>query len=132
MKVFAFGGIFNPFGNDVEEIFSQNEWHSFTVDAKLLFEVAQEMSEVDVKDVAILVDHDIIGIAIADAQYKSGHAITSTRVSERFNCLFIPKPLFIRLFLNVQILIANLRKCGSYFGPLFFSLIHLCNWVEST
>ena len=67
LEVFAFGGVFNPFGNDIKKIFSQNERHPLTVDAELLFEVAQKVPKVDVKDIAIFVDHDIIWIAIADS-----------------------------------------------------------------
>jgi len=91
LEVFAFGGVLNPFGNDVEKVFSQNERHSFAVDSELLFEMTQEVPKVYVKDIAVFIDHDVVWIAIADPENKSGYTVASTRMGECFNSLLIPK-----------------------------------------
>ena len=90
MEVFAFGWVFNPFGNDIKKVFGQNERHSFPINAELLFEMAQKVAKVYVKDIAVFIDHDIIWVPVADSQYESGNAISSTRVGKGFNGLFVP------------------------------------------
>ena len=90
LEFFAFGRILNTLGYNVEKVFSENERNPFAINAKLLFKMSQEVTEVYVEDIAIFVDHNIVRIAVPDAQNESGHAVTSARVGERLNRLIIP------------------------------------------
>lgn len=47
------------------------------------------MAKVNVKNIAILVHHDVVRIAVANAEYESGNAVAGTGMSECSYCLFV-------------------------------------------
>jgi hypothetical protein len=57
--------------------------------------MSQKVTKIDMEDTAIFIDHDVIGITIADTEDKGGDAVASTRMSKRFNCLLVSKRIAI-------------------------------------
>ena len=86
-KFFAFLWIFFSFADDIKKIVSKYKWDSFSVDAKFLLKMTKEMSEINVKDLAIFTDHNIIRMSIAYTKYECSYAVASTTKGECFNCL---------------------------------------------
>lgn len=54
-------------------------WGPPTVPDLELLEVAKEMAKVDVKEHAVLLDHDVVVVPIADAEDVGRHAVRGTR-----------------------------------------------------
>lgn len=66
----------------MDEIVGQHERHSLPSDTELLFEVTQDMTKVHVKQLAVLLHHDIVRVAIGDTENVSCDAITGTAQRE--------------------------------------------------
>lgn len=47
------------------------------------------MTKIDVENLAVLVYHDIVRVAVTNTKNKSGHTIASTRMSESFDGLSV-------------------------------------------
>lgn len=84
--------------DDTNEVFGEDERHTFTIDAKLLLEMTKEMAKVNVENVALFIHHNVVGISIANAKNERGHAISRTAVRERFDGLQISSFIFVFLF----------------------------------
>lgn len=61
---------------NVHEIIGQNEGHSFASESELLLEVAQNVTEVDVKQLPGLLNHYIVGMSIGYSENVGRDAIT--------------------------------------------------------
>lgn len=122
LKVFALRWIFDPFRDDVEEVFREYERNSLSVNAKLFLEMTQEVAKINVEDVAVFVHHDVIRIPVTDSQDERGHAITSTRVGERFDGLLVSIP---KNSLSPYVLRYNFQHLLGTFVFLFDPLVEL-------
>ena len=77
-KLFGFLRIVTAIGDGVNEVIRQHEGDSLPVNPELLLVVAQEVAEVDVEDLAVLVDHDVVRVPVPDAEDESGHTVART------------------------------------------------------
>ena len=87
-KFFAFLWVFFSLPNDQQKVLGKHEWYSFSSDTKFLFEMSQEVSKINVKDLPIFADHYIIRMSVANAKNECGDTITSTAQSKSLNRLF--------------------------------------------
>lgn len=60
----------------MHEIFCEYERYSFASDAELLLEMTKKVTEVDVKNLTIIIDHDVVGVSITDAENERCDTIT--------------------------------------------------------
>ena len=67
---------------NVHEVRCENEGHRLPVHAQLLLPVAQEMTEVDVEQIASLGHHYVIVVSVAYSQDVRGHAVAGAGVHE--------------------------------------------------
>lgn len=67
-ELVALLGVLFAVADDEEEILGEDEGHAFAVEAELFLEMPQKVAKVDVEDLAVLINHDIVGVAVADAQ----------------------------------------------------------------
>lgn len=74
-------------GDDIDEVMRQNKGLPLPLDAELLLEVAQYMSKVNVEQLAVLHNHNVIGVTVSNPQDVGGHAVSSTGKSELMDCL---------------------------------------------
>ena len=65
----------------INKVVSENEWRLVTIDHSTggSLHVAEEVPEVDVKEMAILLDHHIVVVTICDAEHVSRDAAACTR-----------------------------------------------------
>lgn len=73
--LFGFG---LTFGDDVLKVMSQNKRDPFTPNAKLFFEVTQDVTEIDVEHLAVLLDHNVVRVSVSYTEHVSGDAVAST------------------------------------------------------
>ena len=55
------------FCDDVLKVVSQHERYTFTSDAKLLFKMAENVAKIDMKQLAIFLDHNVVRMSIGNA-----------------------------------------------------------------
>ena len=54
--------------NDVDELGADDHGDSLALEAELVLEVAEEVAEVDVEELAVLAHHDVVVVPVPDAQ----------------------------------------------------------------
>ncbi|KRZ62073.1 hypothetical protein T02_746 [Trichinella nativa] len=89
-KFFALFHVVGTFGDDAQKVFGQHERYPFPGDAELLFVVAEKVAEVDVKDAAVVGDHDVARMPIADAQHERRHAVSGAGACEPSHSRVVP------------------------------------------
>jgi len=72
---------------NVHEVIGQNEGHTFAPEAKLLLEVAQNVTEIHVKQLPGLLDHYIVGMSVGYSENVCRDAITRAAQSKFFDGL---------------------------------------------
>lgn len=63
---------------NVHKVIGQYEGHSFASESKLLLEVAQNVTEVDMKQLPGLLNHYIVGMSVGYSENVRRDAITRT------------------------------------------------------
>jgi hypothetical protein len=66
-KLGCLGGVLFASGNHLYKVLNQHKWHTFSLNAKLLFKVPQKVTEIDVEKLAFFVNHDVVRVTIANA-----------------------------------------------------------------
>ena len=62
--------------HDVSHFGQENKGRPFTVEAQLRLEISEKVSEIDVKEVPSLFDHDVICVSVTDSEYERGNAVS--------------------------------------------------------
>lgn len=83
--------------DDAEEVLDKDKRHPVALDAELLLAVAEDVSEVDVEQLAVLGDHDVVVVAVLDAHDVRGHRVAHTGHHEPLDALQVSEPGFSRL-----------------------------------
>ncbi|KAH9395982.1 hypothetical protein TYRP_020060 [Tyrophagus putrescentiae] len=89
LKLLGNERIFRPLGDDAEKVVGEHKGDPFSVDAQLLLEVPQKVTKVNVEDLPVLVDHDVVWVAVADAQHEGGHAVAGTGACKVVHCVVV-------------------------------------------
>lgn len=63
--------------NDEGEVICQHKRNKLPLYTKLALEVAKEVAVVNVKQLSILGHHDVVRVAVPDAQHIGCHAVAS-------------------------------------------------------
>lgn len=84
--------------DNADEVFSQHKRHAFSVYAEFLLEMAEEMAEIYVEDVAFFIHHDVVGIPVSDPENEGCDTVTCTAVGEGLDCLKVSAFIFVLLF----------------------------------
>lgn len=66
---------------------SQDKWHSLSPYTKLDLEVSEEVSIVNVEELATLCHHDVVRVTVSNAQHVCSNTVTSTRSTETLSSL---------------------------------------------
>ncbi len=61
---------------------SEKKWNHLPLDATELLRIAHDLAEVDVEHVAAVFDHDVVVVAVADAQNECGDTPAGAGVKE--------------------------------------------------
>jgi hypothetical protein len=69
----------------VDKVLDKHERHPFSLDAEFLLEMAQKVSEIDVKKLSLLVDHYIVRVPITDAQNECSYTKSSAGLCKIIN-----------------------------------------------
>lgn len=72
---------------NVHEVIGQNEGHSFASESELLLEMAQDVTEIDVKQLPGLLDHYIVGMSVGYSKDVRRDAITRAAQCKFFDGL---------------------------------------------
>ena len=75
------------FFDDNLKVMSQDKWHSLSPYTKLDLEVSEEVSIVNVEELATLCHHDVVRVTVSNAQHVCSNTVTSTRSTETLSSL---------------------------------------------
>ena len=75
------------FFNDDLKVMSQDKRHPLSPYTKLDLEVSEEVSVVNVEELATLCHHDVVRVTVSNAQHVCSNTVTSTRPAEPLSCL---------------------------------------------
>ncbi len=98
-ELFALLGILLAPGYNVQEVLREHERHALPDDAELLLVVAEKVAKVNVEDLALAVDHDVVGVPVANPEDEGGDAVARATKGERLDRLvhvvlvLLPDPL---------------------------------------
>lgn len=73
--------------DNVYEVISQNEGYTFTSESEFLFEMTQNMAEVDVKQLPGFLNHYIVGMPVGYSKNVGRDTITGAAQGELLNSL---------------------------------------------
>ena len=78
LKRFESSGSFfhQSFGYHIFEMLSQHERDAFPANAEFLFEMTEDVAEINVEKLAIFLHHDVIWMSICHTQYVSSNTVT--------------------------------------------------------
>mmetsp|Transcript_63005 Transcript_63005/g.136963 ORF Transcript_63005/g.136963 Transcript_63005/m.136963 type:complete len:212 (-) Transcript_63005:191-826(-) len=72
----------SPPTHDVGEIRCEDKGCTLPLHAELALEVAEEVAEVDMEEVAVPGDHDVVVVSVANAENERGHSIAGAAEGE--------------------------------------------------